>query len=315
LIPVTEVSDVLAPQETPSYTIRSYPGQPPSAEDGQEIYFEQCAQCHGEDGTGVVPAARNFKDLDYMRGETPADFYAVVTEGRNDMPAYRDRLSSDQIWEVVFYVWRLSTDADTLQLGKGIYEEDCASCHGEDGSGELLGSADFTDLRQMDGLAPRDLYLTVTQGRGSMPAWQSLLTQDERWAVIDYLRTFTYDAELLQDTGVSQPTATAEATAPVEVVCSPDDPNPFAWDSEEAIQAGEGVYQAQCVACHGEDGSGNIPNAPDFTTAEVQEDLRDNPGRYRCAVAEGVGTMPGFGSRISEDEQWQVITYLNSLAP
>jgi mono/diheme cytochrome c family protein len=167
----------------------------------------------------------------------------------------------------------------------------------------------------MDGLAPRDLYLTVTQGRGSMPAWQSLLTQDERWAVIDYLRTFTYDAELLQDTGVSQPTATAEATAPVEVVCSPDDPNPFAWDSEEAIQAGEGVYQAQCVACHGEDGSGNIPNAPDFTTAEVQEDLRDNPGRYRCAVAEGVGTMPGFGSRISEDEQWQVITYLNSLAP
>jgi mono/diheme cytochrome c family protein len=313
LIPVTEVSALAAPEETPSYTIRSYPAQPPSAADGQQIYIEFCAQCHGEDGMGLVPAARNFGDLDYMRGETPADFYAVVTEGRNEMPGYRERLSSDQIWEVVFFVWRLSTDAETLQVGSQIYTEDCASCHGEVGSGELLGSADFTDLRQMDNLAPRDLYLTVTQGRGSMPAWQSLLTQDERWAVIDYIRTFTYNPEL-PGQSVS-PTPTAEGTLPTEGACAVEDSNPLAWDSQAAIQSGEVTYQDQCSACHGTEGKGSLPNTPDFTSAEVQADLRGNPGRYRCAIADGVGTMPSFGESLSADEQWQVITYLNSLGP
>lgn len=32
-----------------------------------------------------------------------------------------------------------------------------------------------------------------------------------------------------------------------------------------SVQAGEAVYGQTCVACHGEDGTGAIPSAPDFT--------------------------------------------------
>lgn len=315
LIPVTDVPDITQPTEAPSFAILSYPVRPPSSNEGQSIYIENCVDCHGEDGSGAVPGSRNFQDVDYMRGETPANFYAAVTEGRGDMPGYNDTLTSDERWDVVFYVWRHSTAASILDLGDDVYAKSCASCHGEDGSGELLGSANFTDLRQMDQLAPRDLYLTVTQGRGSMPAMQSLLTQDDRWAVINYLRTFSYDPTLTQEIGVASPSEPVEVAPPAEITCSTDQSNLFAWEDEEAIQTGGELYQNQCAMCHGADGSGGLPNAPDFTSTDISNDLKTNPGSYLCSVSDGVGVMPAYGESLAEDELWQVLTFMGSLGP
>lgn len=311
LIPVADAGNATEPTTTPSFTILSYPARPPSAAQGQRIYASDCAQCHGPDGTGAVPSARNFKDLDYMRGETPANFYGTVTEGRGDMPAFRDRLTSDDRWDVAFYVWRLSTTAEILSQGERIYQENCAACHGTDGSGEVLGSADFTDLRQMDSLAPRDLYLTVTQGRGSMPSWQSRLSQDERWAVIDFLRTFTYDPTLPGEVART-PTMEAHATLPA-TACAQDLANPFAWDDQAAIQAGQELFGGRCALCHGSDASGGLPGTPDFTSAEANEELLSDPGGHFCVLTEGEGAMPALADSLSVEERWQLLTFLESL--
>lgn len=314
LAPATGIPSAIEPTDLPAFAVLSYPAQPPSAAVGQEIYATRCAQCHGEDGTGSVPGSRNFRDLDYMRGEAPADFYSAVTEGRGDMPSYHDLLSSDERWDVVFYVWRLSTSAEILNDGRNLYESDCSTCHGEDGSGELLGSADFTDLRQMDNLAPRDLYLIVTQGRGSMPAWQSLLSQDDRWAVIDYLRTFTYEPDLEAEVAFAGPTATsAEAVEPS--ACDADQANPFDWEDAGTIQEGQALYLVQCAMCHGPDGSGGLPQTPDFTSVEINDVLMADPGPRFCSVTEGLGIMPAFGTSLTDEERWQVITYMGSLGP
>lgn len=312
LAPVTEIPSAVEPTSEASFAILSYPARPPSAAEGQLIFHSSCSRCHGEDGTGAVPGSRNFRDLDYIRSETPANFYTAITEGRGEMPAYQDQLSSDERWDVAFYIWRLSTSAQTLSDGKQIFDESCASCHGEDGSGELLGSADFTDLRQMDNLAPRDLYLTVTQGRGSMPAWQSLLSVDERWAVIDYLRSFTYEPGLEFEVAAVGP---EDGTPALTAACSADQSNPFAWDSSEAVQAGQSVYLVQCALCHGPDGSGGLPQTPDFTSVEVSDAVRSEPGRYFCSVSEGLGVMPAFGGSLTEEQRWQVLTYIESLGP
>ena len=314
LAPVTEISSAIQPTEPPAIVILSYPAQLPSASEGQRIFATYCAECHGEDGSGAVPAARNFRDLDYMRGEDLADFYHAVTEGRGSMPGYEETLSSDERWDAVFFVIRLSTSIDFIETGREVYEANCATCHGEDGSGELLGSSDFTDLRQMDTLAPRDLYLVTTQGLGSMPAWQSLLSQDERWAAIDYIRSFSYDPTLSQEVGLALSTE-IPPTQITEIVCPSDVINPLAWDGAQAIQAGQALYQTQCAACHGSDGGGGLPNTPDFTSDDVHDDLQTNPGHYFCALAEGDGAMPAYGESLSEVEMWQVLTYLGSLGP
>jgi mono/diheme cytochrome c family protein len=312
LIPATEPADLPGAAATQNFTLLSYPAQPPSAMRGQPLYQTHCASCHGEDGQGVVPGARNFNDLDYMRGENPAFFYAAVTEGRGEMPSFQDTLTSDERWDVVFYTWRFSTSAETLAIGEGIYDANCAACHGADGVGTVLGAADFTDLRLMDDRAPRDFYLTVTQGKGSMPAWQGRLSQDERWAVIDYLRTFSYDATLPGDTTVTVPTqpATAEDICPSTYVSQT---NPFAWDDPAATAAGQTIYNQNCDMCHAADGSGSIPGAPDLTTPEMQAELRSEEGESLCVVSEGRGTMPGWKEILSVEEIWQVLTYIGSL--
>ena len=308
LFPVTESINLPGTEATPSFTILSYPARPPSSALGQLLYQSQCATCHGEDGEGVVPGARNFNDLDYMRGETPASFYAAVTEGRGEMPSFLDVLTSDERWDVVFYMWRFSTSAETLALGKDLYVANCAACHGDDGVGKVLGAADFTDLRFVDDRAPRDFYLTVTQGKGSMPAWQGRLSQDERWAVIDYLRTFSYDATLEGETATepqAQPTT-------AEVACSStylSQSNQFTWDDATAISAGNTIYSQSCVICHSADGSGALPGAPDFTTAEFQDELRTTSGEFLCIVAEGRGGMPGWKDTLSVEQMWEVLTY------
>ncbi len=314
LIPVTEVASAIEPTAIPSPAVLSYPARLPSATEGQKSYNIYCTECHGVDGVGIVPGARNFRDLDYMRAETPTDFYLAVTEGRGEMPGYTTTLSSDERWDVVFYVWRLSTTEDTLETGQTIYTQNCASCHGETGGGELLGASDLTNLRLMADFTSQSLFLTVTQGRGSMPAWQSLLSQDERWAVIDYVRSFTYDPTLSEEVVVAPTPSLAEE--PTQVAgCQPDQTNPFAWDDAGAIQAGEPLYQTQCTLCHGADGSGALPNAPDFTSPGVNAEFKGNPGSFFCSLTEGKGAMPAYGDSLSVEERWQVLTYLASLLP
>ena len=77
-----------------------------------------------------------------MHGETPAFVYTTVTEGRGE----------------------------TLALGQHLYDDNCQTCHGLDGTGEVLGAADLFDFRFVDDQAPQDFYLITTQGKGSMPA-------------------------------------------------------------------------------------------------------------------------------------------------
>jgi cytochrome c oxidase cbb3-type subunit 3 len=312
LIPATELAGPFGPPTAPAFTILSYPARPPSAAIGQPLYEANCARCHGPDGKGVVPGARDFTDLDFMRGETPASFYATVTDGRGEMPDFKDTLTSDQRWDAVFYVWRFSTSAETLALGQGIFETNCAVCHGADGTGAVLGAADFTDLRFVDSEAPRDFYLTVTQGKGSMPAWQGRLSQDERWAVIDYLRTFSYDPGLSQEVAVTPaPIATAS-----EAACDPAylaQTNPFSWTDQAAIDAGRAIYDADCAACHGQDGSGALAGAPDFTSADLQRELQDESGEFLCILAQGRGAMPAWVDRLTLEQMWQVLTFLSTL--
>jgi mono/diheme cytochrome c family protein len=313
LVPATEPASVVGATEAPSFTIQSYPAGLPSVERGKPLYDNHCASCHGEDGNGVVPGARNFGDLDYMRGETPAFFYSAITEGRSEMPSFQDRLTSDERWDVVFYVWRFSTNAQSLGLGGQIYGANCAACHGVDGTGEVLGSADFTDLRQIDGLAPRDFYLTVTQGSGSMPAWQGRLSQDERWAVIDYLRTFSYDPGV--SVGGAASASSPPSPAEEELVCDAyvSQSNPFAWDDADAVIAGQIIYEESCAMCHGADGSGGLPNTPDFTSSGAQSELVENSGEALCIVAEGRESMPGWKETLSTEQMWQVLIFMANL--
>ena len=83
----------------------------------------------------------------------------------------------------------------SIKLGKKLYAQSCAICHGESGigdgaAGKYLGKK-VTDLTsktvtdQEDGV----LFYKISKGRAPMPAFKTILKTKQRWAVINYLRT------------------------------------------------------------------------------------------------------------------------------
>jgi mono/diheme cytochrome c family protein len=86
---------------------------------------------------------------------------------------------------------------DAIAAGRQIYGEHCRSCHGEKGDGrgekaaELsVAPGDFTDARAMRRRTDGELFWQITRGRLPMPAFADKLSDQERWQLVDYVRTF-----------------------------------------------------------------------------------------------------------------------------
>lgn len=88
--------------------------------------------------------------------------------------------------------------------------------------------------------------------------------------------------------------------------------NPFPWADTSAQAAGQSSYKQLCLGCHGVDG-GNLAQS-DFTKTELSQDMQTNPDFYFWVLSEGKGGMPAFKSTLSEQQRWQLLTYISSLS-
>ncbi len=69
---------------------------------GREVFAARCVSCHGEAGGGGR-GPNITGDRMAERFPDPADQIAVVAAGRNEMPAFEDVLSAEEIAAVVRY--------------------------------------------------------------------------------------------------------------------------------------------------------------------------------------------------------------------
>ena len=103
--------------------------------------------------------------------------------------------------------WTAPADADkktnpvasnekSLEAGKALFGTNCKSCHGAKGKGDGPKSSeldkapnDFSkaDVQSQSGGA---LFYKITEGKKPMPSFKKELTEEQRWTVIHYLRTF-----------------------------------------------------------------------------------------------------------------------------
>ena len=83
---------------------------------GKKVYSDKCQKCHGPKGLGDGPDADpdHAEDMNLTnpkRAERNSDgivFYKVLNGRRSPkMPAFKDQLSTEQIWSVVAYVQTL----------------------------------------------------------------------------------------------------------------------------------------------------------------------------------------------------------------
>jgi cytochrome c oxidase cbb3-type subunit 3 len=191
-IAATPVAGILADPALMSHVDQTAPA----------LFGDNCAACHGHDARGG-PGFPSLVDGDWLWGGDPEAILETIRVGVNaphpdtrtsQMLAFgRDGiLTSDQIATVVEYVKSLSgrpADPAAVAAGTAIFADNCASCHGEGGTGNPeLGAPNLTDPVWLYGGDEATLLRTVTYGRqGWMPSWEGRLTEIDRKILASYL--------------------------------------------------------------------------------------------------------------------------------
>lgn len=73
------------------------------------------------------------------------------------------------------------------EVAKGIFESNCATCHGKDGGG--INGVNLTDDSYKNVTQLTDIYKTITEGanNGAMPSWRNRLSENERIIAAAYV--------------------------------------------------------------------------------------------------------------------------------
>lgn len=87
-----------------------------------------------------------------------------------------------------------ATEASIAQ-GRELYTQECMSCHGPAGKGDGPAVKDLeTSPGDLSGAMTQshtdgDLFYKITEGRKPMPSLAEKWSEDQRWAVVNYVRT------------------------------------------------------------------------------------------------------------------------------
>ena len=120
--------------------------------------------------------------------------------GKDDQPDQEANMQSTQISVPAEYASLtnpLPADTETIQAGEKIFIANCASCHGETGKGDGPVSRALSpkpsDLSLVAAsVSDAYLYWRIAEGgvekSSSMPAWKSILTADEIWMEVAFIR-------------------------------------------------------------------------------------------------------------------------------
>ena len=219
----------------------------------------------------------------------------------------------------------LSASAQGEIDGQAIYQERCAFCHGDqgDGNGPV---ARYLNPRPRDFTAGLFKFRTTGSGelplrqdvidivksgvRGTaMPRWESVLTEGEIEAVVDY---------------VTQSFVPFWGTYDPPVIEIPNPPRV----TNSMIEQGEQLYQElQCWKCHGDEGRADGDSAPTLTDdsdypirpADLTKAWRYKGGSELVDIYTRFSTgldgspMPSFYDVVGDDDRWALAAYVQSL--
>jgi cytochrome c oxidase cbb3-type subunit 3 len=179
-------------------------------------------------------------------------------------------------------ITEMASDPEAIRLGRNIYMNHCATCHGSDARG-AKGFPNLTTGVWLYGGSPETIEATITNGRnGVMPALGPALGEPGTEDTVAYVMSLSG-----RNDGASI----------------------------EAIERGRQKYMTVCIACHGADGAGmKALGAPDLT-----DDLwlhGANAADISDVITNGrLSQMPAQRDTLSADRIHMVAGYVLSLGP
>jgi mono/diheme cytochrome c family protein len=95
----------------------------------------------------------------------------------------------------------IEANDESIAAGGQIYTTSCAVCHGESGEGDGPATAGLEkppanlNANHVQENSDGAMFYIISHGKPDtpMPAWDNILSEEERWQVVNYLRTFGGD--------------------------------------------------------------------------------------------------------------------------
>ncbi|MFQ5458613.1 MAG: c-type cytochrome [Myxococcota bacterium] len=114
----------------------------------------------------------------------------------------------------------LTGDARSAERGKQLFTTFCTPCHGADGLTRGPVGAKFPFVRslitaQARGYTDAYIYTMIRNGRGLMPRYGSRVTVDERWDLVNYVRSLQASSPVAPP-GAGMTSAPPAAPAPAQ---------------------------------------------------------------------------------------------------
>jgi cytochrome c oxidase cbb3-type subunit 3 len=179
-----------------SLPIAALAEHPNATAQGQRLYLDNCAACHGSAARGNhALGAPDLTDDDWLYGDSSDAIMTSILDGRRGvMPAWSAALGRDGVSAVTAYVLSLggySAPQDWTIAGKAHFDAMCVACHGADGRGNaVLGAPNLTDDAWLYGGDFASIAESVRDGRhGVMPAWRDRLDENEARMIAAWLHT------------------------------------------------------------------------------------------------------------------------------
>lgn len=170
----------------------------------------------------------------------------------------------------------LEKNAGAMRIGRNLFLNNCAGCHGSDGRG-ATGFPNLTDKDWLWGGQPETVLASIQNGRiGAMPPWQAALGEGGVYDVTGYVMSLS-------------------GRQPVNLF---------------SMRNGKATFEQTCVACHGADGKGNsLLGAPNLTDSIWLHG--GSEGAIVSTIANGhQGQMPAQLERLGETRTKLLAAYV-----
>jgi mono/diheme cytochrome c family protein len=221
---------------------------------------------------------------------------------------------------------------ELIAHGQQVFNQNCASCHGPKGEGNgscaaflsprprnfVAGVMRFKSTPGAELPTDADMFRTVSLGlRGTpMPPWKFLLSENDRWAAVAYIKQLA-------------PALAQKPGTPVQLGAEPKEISPV------RVARGKQMFlDAGCPTCHGDEGYGDGQSADtllDYAQMPIRprnfhKGLEFKRGHTLRDIALTIATgnngtpMPSFRETLEPDQIWDVAEFVyglnnKSLAP
>jgi mono/diheme cytochrome c family protein len=122
----------------------------------------------------------------------------------------------DKAWPVPLEATKLKNPIkptpENLATARAIFYDKCQNCHGDKGLGDGPEAgmynpppASLADAPTMSAMSDGEIFWKITEGRRPMPSFKNQLSDEQRWQLVNYLRTLVVKPADAKKPGTPKP--------------------------------------------------------------------------------------------------------------